>query len=264
MAKFSNKLIISDIDGTLINSNNQLTNETVEAIKYFMAEGGKFAFATGRNPIGIKALDDAIVSSAPSICYNGSLLYDFRKNESIKTLFIDNSAKQVVNRIFNERPEAAIEIHKDSKIYELRPNEATKIHFSIVKFEPIFVNNLDEVPFPWVKIGFWLGEDEVQNFSEYVKSIMGEKFSYTRVHRNSTELLHKDSDKGFMLDEYRKLYDGVEIIACGDNQNDVRMLKNADISFAPKNAADCAKQAAKYTLDVTNDEHFLKEVIKRL
>lgn len=264
MAKYSNKLIISDIDGTLINSRNQLTKETVVAIKYFMAEGGKFAFATGRNPSGIMALEEAIKSNAPSICYNGSLLYDFALKKDIKTLFIDDSAKELAERILRERPESSVEVHKGFKIYEMRPNEATKIHFSIVKFDPVFVNSLDEIPFPWVKIGFWLQEDEVESFSEYVTSIMGEKFSYTRVHKNSTELLHKDSDKGVMLNEYRKLYKDIEIIACGDNQNDVLMLKNADISFAPKNAADCAKQAAKYTLDVTNDEHFIKHVIERL
>jgi hydroxymethylpyrimidine pyrophosphatase-like HAD family hydrolase len=54
MGKFDGILLLSDLDGTLLSGTRVISPENLEALRYFMAEGGRFSVATGRSKPGME------------------------------------------------------------------------------------------------------------------------------------------------------------------------------------------------------------------
>ena len=76
MGKFDGITLISDIDGTLFSSPGTIPQANVEATEYFMANGGRFAVATGRSQVSIAKNFDKFRVNTPCIVLNGTGLYD--------------------------------------------------------------------------------------------------------------------------------------------------------------------------------------------
>jgi hydroxymethylpyrimidine pyrophosphatase-like HAD family hydrolase len=74
---FSGLLLVSDMDGTLLSSRNQLSLENIVAIERFVAFGGRFTVATGRIPSIAAPTLFRLAINAPGIFYNGGMIYDF-------------------------------------------------------------------------------------------------------------------------------------------------------------------------------------------
>jgi len=80
---FSNRLLICDMDGTLLDSNSRVSMENKEALDRFVAGGGFFTVATGRMEESVmKYLQDLPVN-LPAIIYNGAAIYDFHTNRML-------------------------------------------------------------------------------------------------------------------------------------------------------------------------------------
>ena len=77
MGKFDGITLISDIDGTLFSSPGTIPQANVEAAEYFMANGGRFAVATGRSQVSIAKNFDKFRVNTPCIVLNGTGLYDY-------------------------------------------------------------------------------------------------------------------------------------------------------------------------------------------
>ena len=71
MKKFENLLFCTDLDGTLLNDEKQISRENLDAIEYFKSEGGKFTFITGRPPIISFDTYNKIKPNVPFGCFNG-------------------------------------------------------------------------------------------------------------------------------------------------------------------------------------------------
>ena len=83
MGVFNGYLLVSDMDGTLLNSNGRLSKENIAAIEYFVDNGGKFTLATGRMLPSVKRHIEKIKVNLPVIMYNGTKVYDYNTNEVI-------------------------------------------------------------------------------------------------------------------------------------------------------------------------------------
>ncbi|CAN5383352.1 Cof-type HAD-IIB family hydrolase [soil metagenome] len=69
-------LIASDVDGTLLDEDEQVTKRTRDAVRAAVAAGAQFVIATGRPPRWIKPVVDALGFAPMSVCANGAVLYD--------------------------------------------------------------------------------------------------------------------------------------------------------------------------------------------
>jgi Cof subfamily protein (haloacid dehalogenase superfamily) len=264
MGIFDKYLLICDMDGTLVNSKSEIGEKSIEAIKYFIANGGSFSFATGRNPKTMKKYHNMIGVNAVAILYNGGMLYDFNTDNIIKQLNIDNSVIDVLYKISEKFKDVAIEIHKDSEIFQFNGNTYSDQHLKAVDSPINKLENLSDVPFPWNKVGFWFRKEVYDDLKEFTISIPNDKIRFIRSHEYSGEFLSADCDKGIMLDELRSLYPDKCIVACGDNENDILMLKKCDIAFAPKNAFKCAKDVVTFVTELDCDNDFIIDVIETL
>lgn len=83
MGIFDGYLLVSDMDGTLLNSKGKLSEENKKAIEYFVDNGGQFTLATGRMLPSIKRHIHKMKVTLPVIMYNGTKVYDFNSDEVI-------------------------------------------------------------------------------------------------------------------------------------------------------------------------------------
>ena len=71
--KFDGYVIFSDLDGTLLNDNKEVSKENKKAIEYFIENGGKFSIATGRAIDSVSKYIESVKTDLPIITYNGGL-----------------------------------------------------------------------------------------------------------------------------------------------------------------------------------------------
>ena len=75
MGKFDGVMIVTDLDGTLLKNDKSISQENLQAIRYFQEMGGLFSCVTGRVPHGAKAVVDILQPNAPCGHGNGGAVW---------------------------------------------------------------------------------------------------------------------------------------------------------------------------------------------
>ena len=81
----SKVVLVTDMDGTLLNSKKEVTPKDRKAIEYFMSLGGRFTVATGRTIQSFSHYYDLLDLRFPVIMFNGSVIYDKSKEKVVYT-----------------------------------------------------------------------------------------------------------------------------------------------------------------------------------
>ncbi len=243
--KFSGKIIISDVDGTLTGSEEGM-KKNIEAIKYFTANGGYFTLATGRmqHALGVVIPDLLPCLNAPAILCNGAYVNDFQKNELLNIHRID-TAKIIplledINRDFTD-----IEIRANYRdgFYTPKLNEAelqTLRHYFTeikeIKIADMPKDGLDKVVF--------LGDpDRLEVLRKYILD-RSDDYVLSKSFSIALEILDKEATKGNQVLFLKKLLGGVTTYCIGDYENDENMLAMADISACPSSGLQKIKDMA--------------------
>ena len=79
MGRFSDVLLTADFDRTLTATDSSIPERNLEAIRYFIAEGGAFTVNTGRSLAMSRCFLDKVPMNAPVLLYNGGAAYDAQK-----------------------------------------------------------------------------------------------------------------------------------------------------------------------------------------
>lgn len=240
-------LFITDMDGTLLPNNKRLNVKDVLAIDKFRSRGGHFSLATGRSLQSARQYFDGLKICDPVILCNGGSIYDCADKKYKWQNFVDISAYDVVRRVLDAFPEAGCEVNLSEDILVPRLTEQEEYHLKISydgKFTPADINELPSDG--WCKVLFAAPEEIIPDIAEFIDKIENNSVEYVRSSKIFYEILPKNCTKGYALNVLRDIYklDGWVVAACGDFNNDLEMIKNADIGFAPANAMDCIKSAA--------------------
>lgn len=267
MGKYQGLVLCADVDGTLINEENKVPKENLEAIKYFQAHGGKFTIASGRVPEAIVPVLPGLSLDFPCICQNGCGIYDFEKNAYISTVPVGRDAARVVKEIRALSPNSGIEVMCPEGIYVVKNNFATERHLTYEKIGARYADSLEEVTSEWIKILFADDPEEITKIQETMRDSESHKeYSIVRTHRYYYEIFDKNANKGNALKTLCRLcnIDMKNVIAVGDNDNDAPLLLAAGKSAAVKNASKEASMAADIVLSRTNSESAVAELINML
>ena len=249
MGKFSDVLIASDFDNTLVytegalNTNGEIppvSEENRQAIEYFMDEGGTFSICTGRALPAFAPLAPGVPMNGPAILFNGAAIYDFSQKTFLYTAFLPDSVRQHVHQLEAQMPGITYEIyHDDNSIYAVNPNEITQHHVHLTHSPTVTLSDIDEAPSPISKILF---EEEPDRLQELYQLILRQpwqnEYEVVPSSRTLMELTVKGGNKGGMLEKLTALVGkSLRHTYCvGDHANDIPMLKLAAIPFAPANA----------------------------
>ena len=269
MQKINYSLIISDFDGTLANSKGEVSQATKDVIAQYQALGGRFAISTGRMPAGILYRVKELGLTGVVCCGQGSVIVDIESNEVLLEAKIPN---EVAVNICKQMEARGLHIH----VYDLWEyycnmdddylryyEEVVKTKAVLVQDKPIsqFVRESGLCP---IKI---LAMLEPEDNERIRLELQKENFPGCEVTRSGEFLVEVGNatySKGTSVEFLAKRY-GIDIcktIAVGDQLNDLSMIKTAALGFAVNNA-DKTLKAHAITLDKTNDEDAVADVIQR-
>lgn len=273
MGKFTDVLLASDFDNTLVYTERALrTGSPVpslsegnrRALEYFMAEGGKFAIATGRALPAFMKYAPMVPMNAPGVVCNGAMLYDFEQGGFLEYALLDEQARQRGQQILDAFPGTAVEAyHVDNVIHAVRPNEITRQHEHLTKVGVTEAPSLLEVPLPLGKLLFEAERPTLEKIVEMMKQ-QGWQDDYELIFSTDhlLEMTVKGANKGGMVRRLAgRLGISMEHVYCaGDEANDVSMLTVAAEGFAPANCS-AAVRACGATIVADAEHDALAEIV---
>ena len=261
MKKFDGYLLVSDMDGTLLNSKSEISKENKEAIKYFVDNGGVFTIATGRMRESVRGYIKDLPIGLPIIIYNGARIYDFSKEEAIHDDFLIEERKQIVRNLKAKYPKLGIEVFSDEVNYIMSECRFTN-RLSTSVCEIVF--DIDEEVWnkKWTKILIIGEEDEIIELEENFKEISEDAIPI-KSGANFLEVIPENTSKGTALNSLIEDYniDKEKVIAVGDNMNDMELLKFAKYGFGIENGDTRLVESAKYKAPSNND-HPIAHIVK--
>ena len=279
MASKKISLLLSDVDGTLVNSKKRITARTKAAIEKVYEAGIKFAVTSGRPPRGMKMIVEQVKLSAPVAAFNGGTFVEPDTMKVLNSRRLDNeTAKAVIDRIGSF--DLDVWVYDDVEWY-LRNFDAPhrEKEEQTVQFAAKVVSNFTEALRQGVTkvVGV---NDKYDLIAEAEKVIQAEfehgiharcttpsrdcepSVSATRSQAYYLDVTHPKANKGAVvewLSEYLKI-PSAEIVTIGDMPNDVLMFQKSRYSIAMGQASDEVKKSATYVTGGMDEEGFAKGV----
>ena len=282
------KLIASDMDGTLLNSDHKIPNENVELIKFAQKNGIQFVVATGRAYYeALPALNDENIK-CDVISFNGGIIYDKNGNiinitpmklkdlyytiEILKSLEISYQL-YTKNTIYTNSIETDITAYIDlirangeePNEQHLRREAKNRLalgHITEVDNIELYLNQEDN---PAIKvIGISNDLEKLKHATELLSG--NENISVTSSGANNVEIMDKKATKGEALKIVADIHDInlKNAIAIGDNLNDQAMLDIVEYSIAMKNGNKELQNNAKFITEKTNSEGGVADSVMKL
>jgi Cof subfamily protein (haloacid dehalogenase superfamily) len=253
-------LVLADVDGTLVNEEKVLTKRAQSAVRALRNAGIRFAITSGRPPLGMAMLFDALELDTPIAGFNGGLFV--KRDLTIlaqKTVPAD-VARQAVDLIREHGLDAWVYNGNDWLITKAGVPHVAREAWT-VKFEPKVVTDFDDVLDQVAKIvGVSDDLDRVRRCEADAQVAFGQRATANRSQPYYLDITNKDANKGAVVEYLSHHIDlpSKEIATIGDQANDVLMFKRSGFSIAMGNASDEVKMQASAVTDSYDDEGFAK------
>ncbi|HIU42749.1 MAG TPA: HAD family phosphatase [Candidatus Ventrousia excrementavium] len=264
MSKFDGYLILSDMDGTLLGDDRQISQENREAVAYFTQNGGRFAVATGRSKAGMEYFLQDIAINAPCVICNGAVVYDFQKKEIVRAEAVGQDGYELALDLAQRFPDAGIEVSVLDGEYVARGSEITRRHFEYVKI-PYRPMAPEEIAQPWIKLNLTMDPDKIGEMTAYIDRAYAGRFHAQHSAAYFYEILKPGATKGAGA-RFVCQYLGIDpdhLFVVGDGQNDVELLQSTRNCYAPENAHPDVLRLHPALLP-GNNEHTIAALIKKL
>jgi len=261
------KMIASDMDGTLVNDKSELTERTKQAIIKAVDAGVLFVAATGRPFSNVQNVNGLFDKDMPFIIFNGAAAYMGKSEKLLFERFLDfDLAKETFD--IGQKLGIAQIVWTGPRLWGNRRCDKTVRYESISKnLSMSIVTDLaaikDEVD--GISKVLWIDDPaKVKELSAEMCAHFGTRLKCVSSMPHFLEFISNDAGKGTALEEIAKLYgiDRSEIIAIGDGQNDICMLKYAGFGVAVENAPDEVKAVCDY-VTLSNNDDGVAEVIEK-
>jgi Cof subfamily protein (haloacid dehalogenase superfamily) len=269
------RLLVADVDGTLVTREKVLTQRTRDAVAKMRGAGIQFAVTSGRPPRGMEMLIAPLALTTPIAAFNGGM-------------FVKPDLSVIEQRVLQaDLIEPALETMRkyrlDTWIYrgtEWFVHDRHGPHVDreewTVKFPPTVVSNFTGLTNDVAKL---VGvSDDLEAVCE-CETAVREQFA-AKVHTRQTnpqretlvsaarsqpyylDVTHPDANKGYVVTRLSEMLDIpiAEIATVGDMPNDIAMFKNSGISVAMGQASEDVKSAATYTTSSSEEEGFAQAV----
>lgn len=268
------RLVAIDIDGTLLNSKNEIPEENVQTIRKLQGMGVKFVVVTGRPDVMAKEYVKTLGIKAPILGCNGATMRDVLTNE---IYYLKHIGKEQLEELYNlfKSNDMFPRFYSLDAIYSFNPDELNeeKNPFAIFtkrlgKYMDINIfNDIGELLHDDIKITkIMYASNEVETLiplHEKIKQIQG--IEVFRAAKNSLDVVAANVSKGKALIDYASDLgiDRSEIIAMGDGENDLSMLLEVGFPVTLENGEDCLKEIASM-VTASNDDSGVAKALKEI
>ena len=270
MTKQPIRLIISDIDGTILDNQHQVDPELKDIIPLLNREQIPFVLASARSPLGMEPIARELgLGDNPLACYNGALVIkgDPQAYETIIEHPLDKKEiRTFLELVKAEFPSVSINLYSGKDWIADRLDKWVQIEATITGEQPVIQNILLPVLDALIPIHKLLLIDEapvIQKLHDYLQTLDFSKTAFYLSKDNYMEVTAKHVSKEQALYELAQHYQVPleEVMTIGDNFNDLPMLRLAGLGVAMDNAPEAVKNEAK-AVTKSNNEHGVAEAIK--
>ena len=275
------KILFTDLDGTLLDDEKNISARDMDAIRGMIAKGHKFVITTGRPLVSAKKIAERygfLGAGFYLVSFNGGLIYDCGSGESILTRRISvDDVKFIMDAAFRAGMHA--HTYAGDLVVSEHETEQLKTYCRLMQMDYVVVSDIREyfgssssVPLnvvvkPPIKVNIITPFEHsglVDFRTEMRKTTAGKLFDVFSK-PEMLEFSDLKSNKGdavrFMADFY-----GIPVadtIAVGDEENDCPMIEAAGVGVAVANASQVAKDIADYVTQNDNNHSALAEVIEK-
>ena len=247
--KIKTRMIGMDLDGTLLKSDKELTQYTKDVLKRAIEQGIIVMPATGRPITGVPKELLEFPGIRYAVTANGGRVIDLEKNEAIVEELLPHDIAEVMLDVF-EHYDTFREIYFDGVGYASREVDDVRVKF-------------DETKLPVDKIqALFTSVEDRDAARKEIEDVPG--IEITGALPMNLEINAAGVNKGKAMIELGKLL-GIpreEIMAFGDGNNDLKMLKEVGTGVAMENAIPSVKEAADY-VTLSNDEEGVAKFIEK-
>ena len=270
MTKQAIRLIISDIDGTILDNQHQVDPELKDIIPLLNREQIPFVLASARSPLGMEPIARELgLGDNPLACYNGALVIkgDPQAYETIIEHPLDKKEiRTFLELVKSEFPSVSINLYSGKDWIADRLDKWVQIEAAITGEQPVIQNILLPVLDVLIPIHKLLLIDEapvIQKLHDYLQTLDFSKTAFYLSKDNYMEVTAKHVSKEQALHEIAQHYQVPleEVMTVGDNFNDLPMLRLAGLGVAMDNAPEAVKTEAN-AVTKSNNEHGVAEAIK--
>ena len=285
------KLVAIDLDGTMLDSFGQVTENTKKVIQKTIEKGTDVIIASGRPIDSIKTIAKEIGSNKYFIAGNGALIYDIQKDEILYEKYMNKQKVLEIIKICEENS-IAYNVYTDKTILatslkynvlyyhkeNLKKQEDKRTHINIVENMYEYIQKMKEERFLKIticddsKTVFQsiirklekIKDIEILDVSHMSRKLIQQGTEEVPIEYYYTEISSKDVDKWFaiefLMDKLNLKKE--EIIAIGDNVNDKNMIEQAGLGIAMGQSMPQLREIADYVTDANCEEGVAKALSK--
>lgn len=256
------KLCVFDLDGTLLNSNKEITYETIQALQKLKNKNIQYTIATGRIDTLARKYQKQIKSNLPIISCNGSLIRDLSNNTLYKKSLDFDTVKDLVN--FYDSNNLNYMLYTETDILSTPNNPRLKLLERLNlssdpkdKFEVRIINkNIEN----YSNLSFLKSLTHIDDRKKLlnIETQLNKQFKNLSIVSSDEKLLDimpSGVNKGSALYNLCKILNinKNEVIVFGDNFNDIEMINFAYASIVPSNGEQYIKNMATYVTKSNDD-----------
>jgi Cof subfamily protein (haloacid dehalogenase superfamily) len=249
------KLLVLDIDGTIAGSSNQVRQPVIEAIAQVQDRGILVAVATGRMFCSALRFYEAIGADLPLICYNGALIQDAKTDQVHQHFPVSIPLAGKILDFLDQpqyRHHITIHFYIDDCLYVRAMGEDTRKYLERTSAPVRLVKDLRELLTvePTKILALSENLDLIDELSaDLCTTFTKDQLHFTKSTPMFFEITHPQANKGLAVQYLAETLLGLNaenVMAIGDNFNDLEMLKYAGIGIAMGNAPVAVQRIANW------------------
>lgn len=258
-------LYISDLDGTLLNTNGKISDYSVKVINNLIEHGMIFTYATARSLVSASPVTTGLIKNFPLIVYNGTFIvngetgkiihkntFNLSQVEIVKKAMVDNNIIPMVYALVNDKERVTIinqDLHDGVKHY-LR-NRQTDYRINLIDDKNCLY---DGEIYYFTVIGDY---EDLKPVYEQLKDYPDYNITFQQeIYRNEywLEIMPKTASKASAILKLKEILGCDKVVSFGDAINDIPMFKISDECYAMANAVDELKKEATAVISNNNED----------
>lgn len=259
-------LYVSDLDGTLLRSDETLSKYTCDVINRLTESGVLFSYATARSYVTAKKVTKGLDAKIPLIVYNGAFVIDNVSEELLISNYFQDDIKEVLEEMFSNEIYPIVYSYIDTvEYFSFIPdkcNRGTKAFLNTRKGDKRW-READSCEQMIQGDMFYItcidSKERLAPFFEKYKDkyhVVFQQDIYTK--EQWLEIMPRAASKSNAILQLKKLLSCEKVISFGDAANDIDMFRISDEAYAVANAFDELKKIATGVIGSNNDDGVAK------
>jgi Cof subfamily protein (haloacid dehalogenase superfamily) len=259
------RLVLADVDGTLVTQEKVLTEAAKEAVRDLRQAGIALAITSGRPPRGMSMLVEPLCLRCPAAGFNGGVFVNPDLSEISSHTLDPATARQAMELLLDKGLDVWV---YSATTWWVRDKAAPHVAREAwtVKFDAEVVPSFtaEHLAHAVKLVGVSDNPDLVAACEDMAQNALGKTASAELSQPYYLDVTHPQANKGEVVKTLSRLLDipANQIVTIGDMPNDVSMFREGGLSIAMGNASDAVKGQADAVTDSNENEGFAQAIRK--